>query len=124
MYYLGIGDWGLAFVVILGGSKVSDKIGMIENLIEHVDYILVGGGMAYTFLKAKGENIGKSLHEEDKIAYCQDLLKKTNKLILPIDHICSHEIDGDIYIKDKLDDDDIGLDIGPKTIELFSFFCR
>ena len=80
-------------VVILGGSKVSDKIGLIENFIDKVDKILVGGGMAYTFLKAKRESIGKSLLEEDKIDYCKDLLKKTNKIILPIDNVCSIEID-------------------------------
>ena len=106
-------------VVILGGSKVSDKIGLIENFIDKVDKILVGGGMAYTFLKAKRESIGKSLLEEDKIDYCKDLLKKTNKIILPIDHVCSKEIDGDVSIKKKLDSDDIGLDIGPGSIELF-----
>lgn len=106
-------------VVILGGSKVSDKIGLIENFVDKVDRILVGGGMAYTFLKAKKENIGKSLLEEDKIDYCKDLLKKTDKIVLPVDNICSKEIDGEVYTKDTLESDDIGLDIGPKTIELF-----
>lgn len=106
-------------VVILGGSKVSDKIGLIENFVDKVDKILVGGGMAYTFLKAKRESIGKSLLEEDKIEYCKDLLKKTNKIVLPIDHVCSKEIDGDVSIKGKLDSDDIGLDIGPESVKLF-----
>ena len=106
-------------VVILGGSKVSDKIGLIENFVDKVDKILVGGGMAYTFLKAKRESIGKSLLEENKIEYCKDLLKKTNKIVLPIDHVCSKEIDGDVSIKGKLDSDDIGLDIGPESVKLF-----
>ena len=106
-------------VVILGGSKVSDKIGLIENFIDKVDKILVGGGMAYTFLKAKKQNIGKSLLEEDKIDYCKDLLKKTDKIVLPVDHICSEEIDGDTYTKKELTSKDIGLDIGPETVKLF-----
>ena len=106
-------------VVILGGSKVSDKIGLIENFIDKVDKILVGGGMAYTFLKAKKQSIGKSLLEEDKIDYCKDLLKKTDKIVLPVDHICSEEIDGDTYTKKELTSKDIGLDIGPETVKLF-----
>ena len=106
-------------VVILGGSKVSDKIGLIENFIDKVDKILIGGGMAYTFLKAKKQNIGKSLLEEDKIDYCKDLLKKTDKIVLPVDNICSKEIDGEVFTKDILDSDDIGLDIGPETVKLF-----
>lgn len=108
------------FTVILGGSKVSDKIGVIENLIDKCDYLLIGGGMSYTFLKSRGENIGKSLLEEDKIEYCKNLLNKTDKIILPIDHICSHNIEDDnCYEKEIISSDDIGLDIGPKTIELF-----
>lgn len=106
-------------VVILGGSKVSDKIGLIENFVDKVDKILVGGGMAYTFLKAKKQNIGKSLLEEDKIDYCKDLLKKTDKIVLPVDHVCSEEIDGEVYTKKELDSKDIGLDIGPETVKLF-----
>ena len=106
-------------VVILGRSKVSDKIGLIENFIDKVDKILIGGGMAYTFLKAKKQNIGKSLLEEDKIDYCKDLLKKTDKIVLPVDNICSKEIDGEVFTKDILDSDDIGLDIGPETVKLF-----
>ena len=106
-------------VVILGGSKVRDKIGLIENFIDKVDKILVGGGMAYTFLKAKKQSIGKSLLEEDKIDYCKDLLKKTDKIVLPVDHICSEEIDGEVYTKKELSSKDIGLDIGPETVKLF-----
>ena len=106
-------------VVILGGSKVSDKIGLIENFVDKVDKILVGGGMAYTFLKAMKKTIGNSLLEEDKVDYCKDLLKKTNKIVLPVDHICSKEIGEDVYTKKNLESGDIGLDIGPETVELF-----
>ena len=106
-------------VVILGGSKVSDKIGLIENFVDKVDKILVGGGMAYTFLKAMKKHIGNSLLEEDKVDYCKDLLKKTDKIVLPVDHICSKEIGGDVYTKEALASGDIGLDIGPETVELF-----
>ena len=109
------------FTIILGGSKVSDKIGIIENLLDKADYILVGGGMAYTFLKAKGLEIGKSLLEEDKIDYCKDLLTKTDKIILPVDHITSLSIeDSECILKNNLEKNDIGLDIGLKTIELFT----
>ena len=113
------------FTVILGGSKVSDKIGVIENLIDKADNLLIGGGMAYTFLKAKGENIGKSLVEDDKIDYCIDLLKKSDIIIIPKDHKCSKDIESsECYIKDVMDDDDIALDIGPKTIEEFKDVIR
>lgn len=108
------------FTVILGGAKVSDKIGVIENLIDKADYLLIGGGMAYTFLKAKGLEIGKSLLEEERLEYCRELLNKTNKIILPIDHITSKSLESDeASIKETLEDNDIALDIGPKTIELF-----
>lgn len=113
------------FTVILGGSKVSDKIGVIENLIDKADNLLIGGGMAYTFLKSKGENIGKSLVEDDKIDYCIDLLKKSDRIIIPKDHKCSKDIESsECYIKDVMDDDDIALDIGPKTIEEFKDVIR
>ncbi len=111
-------------VVILGGSKVSDKIGLIENFVDKVDRILVGGGMAYTFLKAKKLNIGKSLLEEDKVDYCKDLLRKTDKIVLPVDHICSKEIDGDVYTKKTMESGDIGLDIGPETVTLFKKYLN
>ena len=112
------------FVVILGGSKVSDKIGIIENLIDKVDKILVGGGMAYTFLKAKGKNIGNSLFEEDKVDYCRDLLKKTDKIVLPVDHLCAKEIGEDPTVKIFLNNDDIGLDIGPESINVFKAYLK
>lgn len=114
--------------VIIGGSKVSDKIGVLENLVNKADYILVGGGMAYTFLKAKGYNIGLSLLDEDKIDYCSNLLNKTDKIILPIDSLVSKDINEDskILVKnnDEFLDNDIGLDIGPKTIELFKKYIN
>lgn len=108
------------FTIIMGGSKVSDKIGVIDNLIDKCDYLLIGGGMAYTFLKAKGIEIGKSLFEEDYLDYCSNLISKTNKIILPIDHVVSIDIESpDCTVKDNIEKNDIALDIGPKTIELF-----
>lgn len=110
------------FAVILGGAKVSDKIGIIKNIVDICDYILIGGGMAYTFLKARGYNIGKSLLDSDSLDFCKDMLKKySDKIILPIDSIVSKEFDKDISLKtnEEFDNDDIGLDIGDKTIELF-----
>lgn len=110
------------FAVILGGAKVSDKIGVIKNLVDKCDYILIGGGMAYTFLSAKGFNIGKSLFDSESLDFCKEMLEKySDKIVLPLDSIVSKEFDKDTTIKSSLefDDDDIGLDIGDKTIELF-----
>ena len=111
------------FIVIMGGAKVTDKIKIIENLITKCDKLLIGGGMAYTFLKSTGYNIGSSICDNDSIEFCKNILNKyKNKIILPIDTITSKEIDSNNYeIKDidNLLDNDIGLDIGPKTIELF-----
>ncbi len=112
------------FTIILGGAKVSDKIGFIDNLIDQADYVLIGGGMAYTFLYALGYNVGKSLLDKDKIDYVKKLLSDyKDKIILPLDSITSTSIDGNnaSFIKniDEFNDDDIGVDIGPKTIELF-----
>jgi len=110
------------YTVILGGAKVGDKIGVIENLLKKCDYILIGGGMAYTFLKSLGYNIGKSLLDAESIEFCKDMLNKyKDKIILPIDSIVSKEIDSDIELKnnDEFIDDDIGLDIGEKTIDKF-----
>ena len=110
------------YTIILGGAKVSDKIGVIESLAEKCDYILIGGGMAYTFLKAQGYNIGASLLDSDSIDFCKNMLNKyKNKIILPIDSVVSKKLDGEIKIKDNIEfkDDDIGLDIGTKTIEKF-----
>lgn len=110
------------YTVILGGSKVSDKIGVIKNLINIADYILIGGGMAYTFLKSLGYNIGSSIVDGESIDFCDDILKKyTEKIILPIDSITSKQIDGESFIKENnaFASDDIGLDIGPNTIKEF-----
>ena len=110
------------YTVILGGSKVSDKIGVIKNLVNIADYILIGGGMAYTFLKSLGYNIGSSIVDVESIDFCDDILKKyTEKIILPIDSITSKQIDGESFIKENnaFASDDIGLDIGPDTIKEF-----
>lgn len=116
------------FLAILGGAKVSDKIGVIENLIEKVDTIIIGGGMAYTFLKAQGKEIGKSLLEEDKMDLSLELVEKAKqkgvKLLLPLDVVISQEFSEDAETEvvdiDSIPADWEGLDIGPKTIELFT----
>ncbi|HIV62287.1 MAG TPA: phosphoglycerate kinase [Candidatus Butyricicoccus avistercoris] len=116
------------FVAILGGAKVSDKIGVINNLIEKCDTIIIGGGMAYTFSKAQGGEIGTSLCEEDKLDLANDLLKKAAdkgvKLLLPVDTVCADKFAADatpvVHEAGKIPAGLMGLDIGPKTIELFS----
>ena len=116
------------FVAILGGAKVSDKIGVIENLLNKVDAILIGGGMAYTFLKAQGYEIGTSILEEDKLDLAKELLKKAEekdvKLLLPIDVVVAKEFKNDTEFKtvkiDSIPFDMMGLDIGKETIKLFS----
>lgn len=113
------------FTVILGGSKVADKIGVINNLVNIADYILIGGGMAYTFLKAKGYDIGKSLLDSENLAFCLDILEKySEKIILPVDVVCGTEVSKNSYAKevnvDAILEDEMGLDIGSKTVELFS----
>ena len=108
------------FTVIMGGAKVSDKIGVIENLVKKADHILIGGGMAYTFLKAEGIDIGSSLLDEESIDFCKKMLKEYNgKIVLPIDHVCAKEISDDVKTTTSDKIIDIGLDIGPKTVELF-----
>lgn len=116
------------FVAILGGAKVSDKIGVIDNLINKVDTILIGGGMAYTFLKAQGKEIGKSLLEEDKMDLSLDLIKKAKannvEILLPIDTVIADEIkagaETQIVDIDNIPVDKEALDIGPKTAEMFA----
>ena len=116
------------FVAILGGAKVSDKIGVIENLLEKVDTLIIGGGMAYTFLKAQGHNIGTSICEEDKLDLANDLLKKAKtkgiEMVLPEDNHVAREYSNDsedmIVNSDEIPEGFMGLDIGPKTIEKFS----
>lgn len=112
------------FVVVLGGAKVSDKIGVIENLVTKADKILIGGGMAFTFLKAKGLEIGKSLLDEESIEFCTKVLKDySDKIVLPIDCAVTNEYtnDEEYRVKDinSINSDEMGLDIGEKTLKLF-----
>ncbi len=116
------------FVAILGGAKVSDKIGVINNLLEKVDTLIIGGGMAYTFAKAMGGNIGKSLCENDKLDLAKELVAKAEakgvKLLLPVDTVCAKEFNNDspasVFATNAIPEDQMGLDIGPKTVKLFS----
>jgi len=116
------------YVVVLGGSKVSDKLGVIKNLINKVDLLLIGGGMAFTFLKAKGFEVGQSLLEQDRIEEVNQLMKvaqeKNVQIVLPVDVVISKELDGSSEVKtvdvENIPSDQKGLDIGPKTIDLFS----
>lgn len=113
------------FTVILGGAKVNDKIGVIENLVKIADYILIGGGMAYTFLASQGLNVGKSLVNKENIDFCKKILDNySSKIILPIDNLVANEISNSSMVRvassDNIKDMDIGLDIGPKTIALFN----
>ena len=116
------------FVAILGGAKVSDKIGVITNLLEKVDTLIVGGGMAYTFLKSLGHNIGTSLCEEDKIELAKDLMDKAKakgvNFLIPVDNVVATEYNENaefqVINSDEIPDGWMGLDIGPKTAELFS----
>ena len=112
------------YIAILGGAKVSDKIGVIEALCEKADKILIGGAMMFTFLKALGYNIGASKCEEDKIELAKELLAKAgDKLVLPVDAVCSKEfadVPGVVKSVSELAADDMGLDVGPATLELFA----
>ncbi|WP_448820578.1 phosphoglycerate kinase [Cetobacterium sp.] len=112
-------------VAILGGAKVSDKIGVIENLLVKADKILIGGAMMFTFFKALGKNTGKSLVEEDKVDLAKSLLEKANgKIVLPIDTVVCKEFSNDaphsVVSVDAIPDDEMGLDIGPATVKLFA----
>ena len=121
------------FVAILGGAKVADKLNVISNLLEKCDTLIIGGGMAYTFLKAKGYEIGKSLVDDSKIDYCKEMMAKAEslgkKLLLPVDTVMIEDfpnpiddpsIKTEIFDADKMPADKEGCDIGPKTIELYS----
>jgi len=115
------------YVAILGGAKVSDKIGVIENLLERVTTLLIGGGMAYTFLKAKGFNVGKSLVEENQIEFSLEMIRKAEgkvKFLLPDDHIAAERMDPQakkqVVRSDKIPPDWVCLDIGPETVKTFS----
>ena len=117
------------FVAILGGAKVSDKIGVIRNLMDKVNSLIIGGGMAYTFLKAQGQEIGKSLLEADKVDLAKQLLaeakKRKLKFLLPVDHVVATEARANAVVQQigegqPIPADKMALDIGPKTIEMFS----
>ncbi len=116
------------FIAILGGAKVSDKIGVIRNLLDKVDVLIIGGGMAYTFLKAQGEPVGKSLVEEDKVELARQLLKEAKshklKFLLPTDHVVAEKIDANALVQtvssSHIPPNMMALDIGPKTIEAFT----
>ena len=120
------------FVAILGGAKVSDKLNVINNLLEKVDTLIIGGGMAFTFLAAKGYSIGKSLVDDEKIDYCKEMMAKAEakgvKLLLPVDTVVAaafpDPIDGQIAVEtvaaDAIPADKMGLDIGEKSRALFA----
>lgn len=132
--YLGnaVEDPERPFVTILGGAKVADKLNVIENLLNKADTLIIGGGMAYTFLAAQGYGVGKSLLDESKIDYCKDMLAKAQakgvKILLPVDVVAAGDfpnpidapIDTVVYDADKIPADMEGLDIGPKTAELYA----
>ena len=132
--YLGeaVNDPQRPFVTILGGAKVSDKLAVIENLLEKADTLIIGGGMAYTFLKAQGYEIGTSLCDDEKVDYCKDMLARAAEkgvlILLPIDTVVTTHfpspIDEDIETwtvdSDKIPADKMGMDIGPKSRELFA----
>lgn len=115
------------FTAILGGAKISGKIDVINNLIDKVDTLIIGGGMAFTFFKAQGKEIGKSLLEEDKVELAKEILNKVSnsnvKFLLPVDVVVAPEFNNDspsaVVSIDEIPSDKIGLDIGPKTVELF-----
>ena len=120
------------FVAILGGAKVADKLNVISNLLEKCDTLIIGGGMAYTFLKAKGYEIGKSLVDDSKIDYCKEMMEKAEKLgkklLLPVDTVIIEDfpnpidapVDTTVCAADQMDASKEGCDIGPKTVELYS----
>ena len=120
------------FVAILGGAKVADKLNVISNLLEKCDTLIIGGGMAYTFQKALGKEVGTSLVDDSKIDYCKEMLDKAKELkkeiLLPIDTVCAKsfpdpidaQIETEVYDSDSIPADMMGLDIGPKTQELFA----
>ena len=115
------------FVAVLGGAKVSDKINVINNLLEKADTIIIGGGMSYTFLKAQGHEIGKSLLEADRLDYAKDMIEKAKakgvKFLLPVDHMCAAEFSADaeaVTAEGDIPADMMGMDIGPKTIEAYT----
>ena len=132
--YLGnaVNDPVRPFTAILGGAKVADKLNVISNLLEKVDTLIIGGGMAYTFIKAQGYEIGKSLCDDSKIDYCKEMMEKAKangvKLLLPVDTVCVKEfpdpidaaVETTVYPIDQMPADMEGCDIGPETMKLFA----
>ena len=132
--YLGnaVNDAVRPFTAILGGAKVADKLNVISNLLEKVDTLIIGGGMAYTFVKAQGYEIGKSLCDDSKIDYCKEMMEKAKannvKLLLPVDTVCVKEfpdpidaaVETTVYPIDQMPADMEGCDIGPETMKLFA----
>jgi phosphoglycerate kinase len=113
------------FVAIIGGAKVSSKIDVIESLLDKADSVLIGGGMMFTFLKAQGKGVGKSLVEEDKIDVAKSVMRRSaGKLVLPVDTVAANEFNNDAKHKtvsvDQIPSDWLGLDIGPQSVEEFS----
>ena len=115
------------FVAVLGGAKVSDKINVINNLLEKADTIIIGGGMAYTFKKAQGYEIGTSLLEADRIDYAKEMIEKAAakgvKVLLPVDNLCAAEFSAEaepVLVEGNIPENLMGMDIGPKTVELFA----
>ena len=120
------------FVAILGGAKVADKLNVISNLLEKCDTLIIGGGMAFTFLKAKGYEIGASLVDDEKIEYCKEMMEKAEKLgkslLLPVDAVVAKafpspidaEIEVEVFAADSIPAERMGLDIGPKTAETYA----
>lgn len=123
----GINNPKRPLIAIVGGAKVSSKIAVLTNLLDKVDTILIGGAMAYTFVKAKGGKIGNSLHEDDKIDVAKEILKKAEeknvKFLLPVDNVVAKEMsdDGETIVTeiDNVPDEFMGLDIGPRTVEMY-----
>ncbi len=117
------------YIVILGGSKVSDKIGAIKFLCKKADYVLIGGAMAFTFLKAAGFEVGKSIVEKKKLDFCIEMLDKySDKIVLPIDVVASTELnknaESHIRFINEIGEDEMGLDIGPRTIKVFKQYLK
>ena len=121
----------LLYTSILGGSKVSSKIGVINNLLDIADTIIIGGGMAYTFAKAQGGSVGTSLLESDWLDYCNEMIAKAKakgvKFLLPVDNYCAAEFSADaepvLYDSMAIPDNMMGMDIGPKTCLLYTSGC-
>ena len=117
------------FIIILGGAKVTDKIGVIKNLIKKADYILIGGGMAFTFLQSEGFEIGSSIVDKDSLDFCKEILEKyPDKIILPVDVLVNTVYEDvknpELRLISEIKDDEMGLDIGPNSINVFERYLK